>query len=200
MQTTSAPNPQVRACYERLGTLLEAGDDVFIEEGPTVLQSAIEQPGFFDGVESEHAPPSKYTRRKVIGDFGEHVIRYMEWPPGYSLLPHEHHGRPCFEVLVDGLLSVVDLEPEHVEDDIYTMTVLGTSVTNPGDAAVVDPRENEVHAVYSPVRSRSLHVYPEDNPHAYGYVLQEGGDEEDGTETHDCEEDLYRRERFALDD
>jgi hypothetical protein len=190
MQTTSTPNPEVRACYERLGVLLEEGDDVVVEEGPDVLQEAIQQPDFFEGVETRHAPPEEYTRKKVIGAPDEHVIRYMEWPPGYSLLPHEHHGRPCFEVLVDGLLSVVDLEAERVEEDIYSLSVLGTSVTNPGETAVVDPRENEIHSIYSPVRSRSLHVYPEDNPHAYGYVLVED----------DREEDRYRRERFALDD
>jgi hypothetical protein len=190
-QHASPPNRLVGALYEELGELLERGDDVFIEEGPELLKDAIEQPGFFDGVETEHAPPGEYTRAKVIGEPGRHVIRYMEWPPEFSLLPHEHHGRPCFEVLVDGLLSVVDMEPQPLDEDRYTMEVVGTEITRPGESAVIDPRENEVHAVYSPVRSRSLHIYPEDNYHACGYVLQE--------ET-DRETDIYTRERFELRD
>lgn len=63
-----------------------------------------------------------------------------------------------------------------------------STVTEPGEAAVIDPRENEVHSVYSPVRSRSLHVYPEDNRRAYGYVLPES----------DGDADIYERREFEL--
>jgi len=185
-----APNPVVRETYEALGELLDRGDDVLVEEGPAVLKAAIERPGFFDGVETEHAEPGEYTRAKVIGEPGRHVIRYMEWPPEYSLLPHEHHGRPCFEVLVDGLLSVIDVEPRQVGENEYVMEVLDTEITRPGESAVVDPRVNDVHAVYSPVRSRSLHVYPDDNYHAHGYVHD--------PDASDAERDVYRRERFQL--
>ena len=187
-QVDSAPNPKVRAVYEQLGDLLDQGDDVLVEEGPELLKEAIEDPEFFEGVETEHADPGEYTRAKVIGEPGRHVIRFMEWPPGYELLPHEHHGRPCFEVLVDGLLSVVDMDPVPVGDDEYVMEVCDTEYTRPGESAVIDPRVCDVHAVYSPVRSRSLHVYPDDNYHAYGYVLQDD----------DRERDVYRRERFEL--
>jgi len=185
-----APNPIVRETYEELGDLLDRGDDVLVEEGPAVLTEAIERPGFFDGVETEHAEPGEYTRAKVIGEPGRHVIRYMEWPPEYSLLPHEHHGRPCFEVLVDGLLSVIDVEPRRVGENEYVMRVLDTEITRPGESAVVDPRVNDVHAVYSPVRSRSLHVYPDDSYHAHGYVHDAAAS--------DAERDVYRRERFQL--
>jgi len=34
----------------------------------------------------------------------------MKWLPEYALLPHEHHGRPCFEVIVKGQLLITDLE------------------------------------------------------------------------------------------
>jgi hypothetical protein len=30
-----------------------------------------------------------------------HVTRSTEWLPEYALCPHEHHGRPCFEVIVE---------------------------------------------------------------------------------------------------
>ncbi|WP_254535140.1 hypothetical protein [Halomarina litorea] len=179
-------NPVVRECYERLGCLLEEGDDAFVGRGPALLQAAIRDPAFFDGVATDPAPPGSYTRRRVVGDPGRHVVRFMEWPPGFSLLPHEHHGRPCFEVLVEGLLAVVDMRADPVSDGLYELTPLGTTVARPGDAAVVDPRVNGVHAVYSPVRSRSLHVYPSDEAHAYGYCLVEDGS------------DRYSRERFDL--
>lgn len=199
-QHVSAPNPVVGAVYEELGELLEESDEVFVEEGPALLKDAMEEPGFFEDVETEPAAPGEYTRAKVIGREGAHVVRYMEWPPEYTLCPHEHHGRPCFEVLVEGLLSVVDMEPRPVGDGTdaaethYTMDVLDTEVTRPGESAVIDPRENEVHAVYSPVRSRSLHVYPEDEYFAYGYELVEGQPPES------AESDVYTRERFSLRD
>lgn len=182
------PNLMVRDVYDRLGELLDQGDDVFVEEGPEVLQDAIEHEGFFEGVTTDRAAPDEYTRNKVIGDPGEHVIRYMEWPPEYTLVPHEHHGRPCFEVLVEGHLVVTDLERERVGEDRYTFEVIDSQITEPGEAAVVDPRESEIHAVYSPVRSKSLHVYPDDQWTAYGYVHvgQENG------------RDLYERKEFQL--
>ncbi|WP_435333240.1 hypothetical protein [Haloarchaeobius sp. TZWWS8] len=203
----SAPNEHVREVYDRLGDLLDQGDDAFVDEGPALLRRAIRQPGFFDGVETEPATDGSYTRTKVVGDPDGHVIRFMEWPPGYSLCPHEHHGRPCFEVLVDGLLHVVDMDVTRVEEKgvadglvdengdadggLYELSILDCGVTEPGQSAVVDPRDNDVHSVYSPVRSRSLHVYPDDQHFSYGYVLDEdaGG-----------ERDRYRRERFDLDE
>jgi hypothetical protein len=112
----------------------------------------------------------------------------MEWPPEYALLPHEHHGRPCFEVLVEGRLLVTDLERIQLSDNTYTFNVLDTTIVRPGDSAVIDPRENEIHSVYSPVRSKSLHVYPEGNWKAYGYVLQES----------ENDADIYERKEFQL--
>lgn len=190
-QTSREPNPVVREVYEELGDLLEQGDDVFIQEGPDLLAEAIAREGFFENVETDHAAPGEYTRAKVIGDTGPHVIRYMEWPPEYALMPHEHHGRPCFEVLVEGHLVLSDMERTEVDDGRYTFDVLETTVTEPGETAVVDPRENEIHAVYSPVRSRSLHVYPDDSWKSVGYVL----DEDD-----DSDRDVYEREEFVLRD
>ncbi|PSQ16980.1 hypothetical protein BRD00_09375 [Halobacteriales archaeon QS_8_69_26] len=184
----SDPNPIVREVYDELGALLDRGDDAFVEEGPTLLSEAIERDGFFENVTTDPAAPDEYTREKVIGDPGEHVIRFMEWPPGYTLCPHEHHGRPCFEVLVDGHLVVTDLERTRVGDGKYTFEVIDSQVTRPGEAAVVDPRENEIHAVYSPVRSRSLHVYPDDHWRAFGYELVDG------------DADVYERREFQLRD
>lgn len=186
-QHAADPNPLVREAYDRLGELLAEGDDVFVEDGPAVLRAAMADERFFENVDPDPAPPDSYTREKVIGDPGEHVIRFMEWPAEYTLLPHEHHGRPCFEVLVDGHLVLTDLKRVDLGEDRYTFEVIDSSVTHPGEAAIIDPRKNEIHAVYSPVRSCSLHVYPSDNWTAFGYVRDP-----------DREGDVYRREEFEL--
>ena len=186
----ATPNPLVREVYDELGDLLERGDDAFVEEGPGILKEAITREGFFENVSTDPAAPDEYTREKVIGDPGEHVIRFMEWPPEYTLMPHEHHGRPCFEVLVEGQLLIADLERTQESEGEYTFDVLDSAITRPGESAVIDPRENEIHSVYSPVRSRSLHVYPEDNWRAYGYVYKES---EKNT-------DIYERREFELRD
>ncbi len=182
----TASNEFVRAAYEQLRDLLAQGDGTFIEEGPAILRDAIETDGFFDGVETEHAEDS-YTRRLVHRESDGPVIRFMEWPPEYALLPHEHHGRPCFEVLVDGQLFVADMEAEKIAGNEYDLNVVESTVCNPGDAGIVDPRTgSDIHAVYSPVRTRSLHVYPDDNHYGIGYVPS------------DEPNDLYRKERFQL--
>lgn len=191
VETRDAPNPVVRRVYDRLGDLLDDGDDRFVEEGPPLLQEAITEPGFFDGVETERAAYGEYTRAKVVGDDGGHVIRFMEWPPEYALLPHEHHGRPCFEVLVDGRLVLTDMDAEPVGDGEFLLHARETHTTEPGESAVVDPREGEIHAVYSPVRSRSLHVYPDDSHESVGYVP---------TEEDESDRDVYERRTFRLRD
>lgn len=204
------PNDRCLAVYEQLGSLLDDGDDAFIEKGPDVVADAIQDPAFFEGVVSEYATDS-YTRMKVIGRPGEHVIRYMEWPPEYSLLPHEHHGRPCFEVLVTGTLFLADMAVEQVDDRRYRLNVIDTSVCGPGDTGVVDPRTGtEIHSVYSPERTRSLHVYPDDKHYSYGYVLEDstvdsdtdvGGvsDVDNANAPDAADSDVYVRKRFELD-
>jgi hypothetical protein len=181
----------MKAVYDRLGELLDRGDDAFIEEGLVVIQEALQDPGFLNGVETEPAVDS-YTRAKVIGGGPEdHVIRYMEWPPEYSLLPHEHHGRPCFEVLVEGMLVLTDMEPVEVADSRYELHPGDVTVCRQGEAGVVDPRTgHDVHAVYSPERCRSLHCYPNDKSYSFGYVPENESDPEN---------DRYVRKRFDLD-
>lgn len=169
---TEQPNELVRNVYEQLGDLLAESDAAFVEEGPALLKRAMAQPGFFDGINTISAT-DEYTRAKIIGDEG-HVIRFMEWPPRYSLMPHEHHGRPCFEVMVDGQLLLADMTAEEVGVEQYRLDV-------------VDPRLNEIHTVYSPVRSRSLHVYPSDNCYSIGYVP---------VEEETAGEDRYERKQF----
>lgn len=182
------PNALVQELYDELGNLLAAGDDTFIEQGPLLLQDYMEIDGFFDGVETEPAVDG-YTRTKVIGEPGEHVIRFMEWPENFRLPPHEHHGRPCFEALVDGKLYIADLDAAPVDDDRYTMDVLGGYSVSPGETGVVDPRVSDIHEVHTVNRSRSLHVYPEDNATC---TLYEPVDADGATDT------LYTSQQVTL--
>lgn len=176
----------VDALYDDLTEVAEEGDAALLDEGPEILQSYIED-GLLDEVEPERASDG-YTRKKIIGgDEDDVVVRFMEWPAEFSLMPHEHHGRPCFEVVTDGELAIADMEPQEREDG-YEMELLETYVAREGDVGLVDPEDNEVHAVYSPVRSRSIHVYPVDPDTAVGYELV------------DAEDDLYERRTFTLDD
>ncbi len=180
------PNERVRSVYRQLSDLLAESDDAFIERGPEALRAATGDDAFFENVETERAD-GEYTRRLVYREPDGPVVRYMEWPPEYSLMPHEHHGRPCFELLVDGCLFLADMRAEQVDEGEYALETVGTNVCEPGDAGVVDPRTGtDIHAVYSPVRSRSLHVYPDDNHFGIGYVRTGDGDR-------------YARSRFELD-
>jgi hypothetical protein len=65
-------------------------------------------------------------------------------------MPQEHHGRPCFEVLVEGELLVADLERTAVPEAEYTFDVLESTVTEPGESAVIDPRKNEIPRCTAP--------------------------------------------------
>jgi hypothetical protein len=86
---------------------------------------------------------------------------------------------------------LADLERIDLGDGSYGFNVLNAKIAEPGDSAVIDPRENEIHSVYSPVRSKSIHVYLSDEWSAYGYVLTNS--ETDGT-------DVYERREFQLRD
>lgn len=57
-----APTPSIRRVYDRLGELLDDGDDAFIEEGPRIVQDALSDPQFLDGVEPER--PATPTRAR----------------------------------------------------------------------------------------------------------------------------------------
>lgn len=179
------PNALVMTLYNELEHLLLCGDSTFINNGPVLLKEFLLKPGFFEGVETVPAIGKNYTRKKIIGEPNKHVIRFMEWPAGYFLLPHEHHGRPCFELLVEGLLMIDDWKVEKNSDDYYTLEKIKEYTVKPGQAGVVDPAITQVHSVLSIERSKSLHVYPLDNPRTFCY------------ENISCN-GLYKRKEFEL--
>lgn len=178
-------NPAVRQVYEDLGRLLEAGDDVFIEQGPDLLKQACADPAFLAGVAFVEAD-GRYTRTKVIGDPGRHVIRGMVWPGEFYLIPHEHHGRPCFEVVLDGLLKIYYYRAIPKEGEVYELEAMMELLVGTGEHAVIDPRITEVHAVRSMRKSRAIHVYPQDKDVGYGFIRNGQG--------------LYARRSFPLPD
>jgi len=162
----------IKELYSKLGTILEEGDDAFITKGPLMVRKYFSKKDFLKALKTNPAK-NGYTRVKVIGENGKHVIRFMEWAPGFNLMPHEHHGRPCFELLVSGQTVVSDMLTTQVKDDLYKLKVIQTKIVNPGEFAVVDPRITQIHSVFSPVRSTSVHFYPSDNYSNFGYILNE---------------------------
>jgi len=177
----------MRVLYDRLGVVLRQGDDAFIERGPPLVKEFfLGNPEVLDDLRIKPAT-NGYTRAKVIGDKDKHVIRFMEWAPDCYLLPHEHHGRPCFEFLVEGQLVIHDFVSQEIEDSKFMLKLIRRYVAKPGDFAVVDPRVTEIHSVLSNgTRSRSLHFYPEDNYFTSAYV--------------ETRKDVYHRKRLDLRD
>ena len=133
-------NPIMTELYSKLEKALAEGDVSFIEQGPDLILKYFNKDGFLDGVEFKQANSDKYSRKKVIGEEGKHVIRAMRWPAGYELMPHEHHGRPCIELLVSGQMAVWDMVADHKDNDLYDLIVIDYQNLKPGNIAIVNPK------------------------------------------------------------
>jgi len=155
--------------YHELLFLAEKGDEELLNTGPGIVKEACTS-DFIRQLPVAPAFEETYTREKIIGGVdGGLVIRHMEWGPRSFAPPHEHHGRPCFEVLLSGKLLVNDVAATYNKGYTYTLKTVGeTRAMFPGDTSIVNP-VTDIHAVYSPVRSRSLHVYPLDRSYCYWY-------------------------------
>ena len=92
----------------------------------------------------------------------------MEWPEGFILSPHEHHNRPCFELLLEGRMHVCEYKSEKIKNNIYRLEIYNFHSLKPGDIAKVD-LDVQIHSIYSSKLCRSLHVYPKDNDFTYFY-------------------------------
>ena len=79
---------------------------------------------FLNNVEFKETNSDKYTRTKVIGEGGKPVIRAMRWPAEYELMPHEHHGRPCMELIVSGNMEVKDIKAKATQCNKYILEEL----------------------------------------------------------------------------
>lgn len=155
-------NQTVRNCYRELNSLLEQGDDTFIDDGPETLQKYTSEPEFFNGWEPEEPEDDSYTRTLLMGggEPDEMAMIYMKWPAGYELPPHSHHGRPCFEELITGQLEITELDAEELENGEYLLEPRKQETVNERETAAVDHRETNEHSVVAKEASGSIHVYP----------------------------------------
>ena len=113
----------------------------------------------------------------------------MEWSPGFFLIAHEHHGRPCFEYIQSGHLEVTNFsDAKRIVKDKYRLVQIGKPVNaKPGQFVRVDPRVGDIHSVRAIDRSQSVHFYPDDNFFSYGYEKQNGSE-------------IYVRKKFKLEE
>ena len=178
--------------YEKLGKILEErGDQGFISEGPKIVAKFYEKHSdIIKNFETKHTE-SGYTRKKVICDNGKHAVRFMEWYPKSVSPIHEHGGRPCFDIVIEGVLEVGDFKAVKNKDggNEYKLEEVKRYKAKPSGFIIVDPKKTgmEIHIVKSlNEKSRSLHFYPIDH-RSIGIYISNG----DGT---------FRRENHSLDD
>lgn len=176
--------------YERLGTVLSnEGDEGFITKGPGIVKEFYtKHPEIFQSLETKHAE-SGYTRKKVICDNGKHAVRFMEWSHGSESPIHEHGGRPCFDIVIEGELVITDLKATKIdEEDKYKLEEVKKYTVGSGEFVIVDHREEiEIHIVKSPNgKSKSLHFYPIDHKSVGVYVKGSDGN--------------FKREEYPLPD
>jgi len=151
--------------YKPLGDILkEEGDGGFIKKGPDIVFSFFKKhPQKLYSLKSKYAEEG-YTRKKVICDDGLHAVRCMEWCPNAVSPIHEHGGRPCFDIVLEGELDIVDYSPNR-EGNLFRLVEKKRYSVSVGDFVKVDPfKGGEIHEVINGrVRSRSLHFYPIDH-------------------------------------
>lgn len=178
MATTAMNN-----LYMILENLCSQSDQNFLDNGPDIVKEYFSKGDLLLGNEFEE-PSGSYSRAILIGDVGQFVVRAMSWPNDFYLPPHEHHDRPCIELLVSGFMSVDDIEATKVGDDLYKLRVSKRNILKPGDIAIVDPSITQIHEITTFQQSTSLHFYPSDEKISHRYMQQDKG--------------LFLREEFKL--
>lgn len=159
--------------YEPLGKILDAeGDRGFVTKGPPLVAAFYEE--HREILEQLATKPALhgYTRKKVICDNGRHAARCMEWAPDAVSPVHEHGGHVCFDIVLQGAISVTDYRPRHVEGDVYELEEVRQYTARPGEFVTVDifADDFEAHVVKGAhERSKSLHFYPIDHKALYIY-------------------------------
>lgn len=174
----------LRRFYDQMGDLFQRPVSVLLERGPAILRRCMEDPEFRACLRFSRAE-GRYSRRIMIHD-ATHVVLGMEWPPGHVLMPHEHQGNSCFEFVVSGQQVVTDWVGKPHPSGDYLLEPLRTRLVNPNEHALIDAAITDIHSVYTPIRTRSIHVYPQNDSETFGYVL--------------TQDDRYRRECFPLTD
>ena len=174
--------------YEELADLLQEGSTAVDKEGPALLTRLMQTPGAFESLEFLPAA-DKYTRNRVYIRGDGPVIYVMEWPPGSVLMPHDHHDEFCFEYLLEGQLVITNwiaepLSPEDNTPERFNLKLHNTKIVEPGETASVNRAVTDIHSVYAPVRTHTIHVYEHDHSSAFGFVRND--------------DDSYTRTEFVL--
>ena len=164
--------------YGILKNLCSQNDQTFLEEGPNKVREYFSRGDLLRGDEFKETL-NCYSRTKIIGQQGKLVIRAMKWPDGFYLVPHEHHNRPCIELLVSGLMTISDIASEHIENNLYSnlygLRILETHELQSGDMAVVDPAVTQIHDIVAIEKCTSLHFYPSDKLTSHKYIEWKNG-------------------------
>lgn len=152
---------------------LSQNSGLFLQEGRRIVKDFYSAYPSLENIEFKGPLFHRYRRTKLFGETG-FVIRLMEWSPRYALPPHEHHGRPCIELLLEGKMTVTDMKAEP-EADLHKLLVIETHELSPGAIASIDPQVTDIHSVYCEKRCTSLHFYPKDESEGHVYKQQKSG-------------------------
>lgn len=156
----------IEKLYLQLRESMKKGDKKFIYYATAALRDGFLE-GIFSSLHFDPAPPGKYTRKKIMGTTEDDlVIRAMEWN-SVCVPPHEHHGRPCFEIILGGVFRVTMWSASKKREG-YALRAGAIHSLHPGDVAVLTHDEN-IHSVECGGVGRSLHIYPLDKPFTYVY-------------------------------
>ncbi len=166
--------------YNPLGQISASeGDMGFVSKGPQIVADVYaKEPELFATLATKHAEEG-YTRKKVICDNGKHAVRCMEWAPDAISAIHEHGGRVCFDIVLEGVLEVIDYRPHAIagEKELFFLEEVRRYEAHMGEFVIIDPFTNdfEAHTVVNlHTTSKSLHFYPID--HRSMYIYQDLGD------------------------
>jgi len=185
-------NARLCELYSKLECSLRESDGSFLEHGKRAVRDYAFHNGYLrsdvvEGIEFDD-PGKCYSRRKILGDEGKHVILDMNWSPDFSLFAHEHGKRPCIMLIVEGHMYVTDFEAVRITHDKYQLNEIGHHELFPGDIGTVDP-VGDIHSMDVITPSKTLHFYAEDRKSCFGYLKPKDQAQDDG---------LFFRKEFQL--
>lgn len=163
-------HPVLEEIHEIGQELLDLGDREFVERFPELLEMGMRE-DMMQGLRFKD-PGRSYSRKVVAGGEEQRfTILAMKWAPGFYLLPHEHHGRPCIDYLISGTQEVTTFDVEQRLDDLTLLRLRETVIAKSGEVVIVKPWESEVHEIrVGPRGARSLHCYPQNASFTFGYT------------------------------
>jgi len=152
MEEVEAISEIRKRIYDPLGYILEEeGDFGFIKHGPDIVKSLYNnEPELFSALAPVHAE-SGYTRKKIIYDDTKHAALLMEWCPNCLSPIHEHGGRVCFDIVIDGELQAINFKAERVSESTYRLKKMSSYIVRPGECVIVNPFESksDIHMISS---------------------------------------------------